>query len=125
MPATCSWTSKGHPFWRADTGLFFLFGLLESGTVTEVGVPHVVSARLAAGRAPPRSSWSTTSFQRRQQFPNMHIYHYNHTELSALVRMAETHGLVESELTELITSAFIDLYGGSQRFFRSGRNRTD
>ena len=26
--ATCSSTSRAHPFWRADTGLFFLFGLI-------------------------------------------------------------------------------------------------
>ncbi|KUI34701.1 hypothetical protein AU195_09280 [Mycobacterium sp. IS-1496] len=99
---------EGHPFWRADTGLFFLFGLIEKSD----------------GRWQYRCWWAHDPSQeatavgdlvdylarRRKQFPDMHVYHYNHTERSALQRMAETHGVAELALAELIdTGAFVDL----------------
>lgn len=99
---------EGHPFWRADTGLFFLFGLIEQSD----------------GRWQYRCWWAHDPSQeatavrdvvdylarRREQFPDMHVYHYNHTERSALQRMSETHGVAELELAELVdTGAFVDL----------------
>ncbi len=99
---------EGHPFWRADTGLFFLFGLIEQSD----------------GQWRYRCWWAHNPDQeaeavdelvdylarRREQCPGMHVYHYNHTERSALQRMAETHGVAELTLAELIdTGAFVDL----------------
>lgn len=99
---------EGHPFWRADTGLFFLFGFIEQSD----------------GRWQYRYWWAHNLDQeasaveelvdylahRRAQFLGMHVYHYNHTERSALLRMAETHGVAELALAELIdTGAFVDL----------------
>ena len=41
----------------------------------------------------------------------MHVYHYNHTERSALERLAADHGVGEAALTTLIeTGLFVDLY---------------
>ena len=34
-------------------------------------------------------SWSSSSRLRRASFPNMHVYHYNHTERSSLERLDE------------------------------------
>ncbi|MGV0767874.1 TM0106 family RecB-like putative nuclease [Mycolicibacterium sp. XJ647] len=100
---------EGHPFWRADRGLFFLFGLIE---------------RDDAGEWRYRCWWAHDPLEeaaavkqlveylvyRREQFPAMHVYHYNHTERSALQRMAEEHGVAELALAELIdTGAFVDL----------------
>ena len=99
---------EGHPFWRADTGLFFLFGLIEQ----------------SHGQWRYRCWWAHNPDQeaeavdalvdylarRREQFPAMHVYHFNHTERSAMQRMAETHGVAELALSELIdTGAFVDL----------------
>ncbi len=99
---------EGDPFWRADTGLFFLFGLVER----------------TGGQWQYRCWWAHDSAQegasvealvdyltrRREHLPNMHVYHYNHTERSALQRMAETHGVAELALAELVdTGAFVDL----------------
>jgi len=100
---------EGHPFWRADTGLFFLFGLIEQEE---------------PGRWKYRCWWAHDSAEearaveqlvgyladRRARFPDMHVYHYNHTERSALQRLAESHGVAELTLAELIdTGAFVDL----------------
>jgi len=100
---------EGHPFWHADAELFFLFGLIE---------------RSAAG------AWEFTAFwahdkeeeatatkalidhlaERRVRFPNMHVYHYNHTERSSLERLVKEHGVAELALEQLITTGqFVDL----------------
>ena len=47
---------------------------------------------------------------RRAAHPGMHVYHYNHTERSALERLALDHGVGEVTLAELVeTGAFVDL----------------
>ncbi len=100
---------EGHPFWKADVGLFFLFGLIEQED----------------GRWRYRAFWAHDQEEeaqatrelvhyladRRQRFPGMHVYHYNHTERTALVRLAADYGVVELELEHLIaTGLFVDLY---------------
>ncbi len=41
----------------------------------------------------------------------MHVYHYNHTERSALERLAADHGVGEAVLSEMVaTGFFVDLY---------------
>ena len=48
---------------------------------------------------------------RRLSHPEMHVYHYNHTERSALERLASEHGIGEVALAELVeTGLFVDLY---------------
>lgn len=100
---------EGHPFWRADTGLFFLFGLIE-----EYGHGQW-TYRCWWAHDPVEEATAVEELvgylaDRRTQFPGMHVYHYNHTERSALQRLAETHGVAELALAELIdTGAFVDL----------------
>jgi len=49
--------------------------------------------------------------ERRRRFPNMHVYHYNHTERSSLQRLAADYAVAELELEQLIASGlFVDLY---------------
>ncbi len=100
---------EGHPFWRADIELFFLFGLIE----------------FADGQWRFRAFWAHDEAEeaqavadliahlseRRRQFPGMHVYHYNHTERSALVRLTEHHGVAELELErQIATGMFVDLF---------------
>ena len=100
---------EGHPFWRADVGLFFLFGLIEQ----------------QAGHWTYRAFWAHDRAEeaaatvalvehlqaRLDQFPQMHVYHYNHTERSALKHLSEEYGVVEREVEALIARGlFVDLY---------------
>ncbi len=100
---------EGDPFWRADVGLFFLFGLI---------------VRSDEGNWDYRAFWAHDEdeeseatrhlieilSERRQTFPDMHVYHYNHTERSALERLTAEHGVGEAALTALIeTGFFVDL----------------
>lgn len=101
---------EGHPFWRADGGLFFLFGLIERDG-NGVWVYRAWWAHDLEQESDAVRELVGYLARRRDECPSMHVYHYNHTERSALQRMAESHGVVESELNELVsTGAFVDLY---------------
>ncbi len=99
---------EGDPFWRADAGLFFLLGL-----VARNGGDWTYQAFWAhdeAGEASATRTLIEWLVDRRATYPNMHVYHYNHTERSALQRLAADHGVEEAALTRLIeTGLFIDL----------------
>jgi uncharacterized protein len=100
---------EGHPFWTAQRDLFFLSGLF---------------LRDASGKWSYDQRWAHDLDQqermvkglvdffaeRRRDYPSMHVYHYNHTERSALERL--TRG-TESEVlfTSLVDSGlFVDLF---------------
>lgn len=101
---------EGDPFWTVESGLFFLFGLVardNDGTWT-------YEARWAHHRAgEEHATGDLIDFlqRRRSAHPAMHVYHYNHTERSALERLAATHGVGEAVLADMVaTGFFVDLY---------------
>ncbi len=100
---------EGHPFWQADSGLFFLFGLLTRGS----DGTWEYEARWAHSREDEaRAAGQLIEYfvERRRQHPGMHVYHYNHTERSSLERLAIDHGVGETALAELVeTGLFVDL----------------
>jgi len=107
---------EGHPFWRPDRGLFFLFGFIrEDGDGT-----WAYEQRWA--HTPDEEATLTRELidylhQRRAKHPGMHVYHYNHTERSSLVKLVEElgllveeHGLEGRQLAELVDAGvFVDL----------------
>ena len=99
---------EGHPFWRADTGLFFLLGLIErdgGAWVYRTWWAHTQAEEQAASLALIEHLAA-----RRAAHPGMHVYHYNHTERSSLERLATTYGVGEVTLAHLVdTGAFVDL----------------
>lgn len=111
---------EGHPFWRADTGLFFLMGLVERDD------DGVWAYRAWWAHDEPQEATAVAELvgyleRRRSRFPNMHVYHYNHTERSALQRLAATHGVAEAQLNDLVgTGAFVDLYVVALNSFQVG-----
>jgi len=100
---------EGHPFWQADRGLFFLFGLITKDAggawVYEARWAHDVDEEAVATR-----QLIEYFADRRRHYPGMHVYHYNHTERSSLERLAGDHGFGEATLAELVeTGLFVDL----------------
>ena len=107
---------EGHPFWRPARGLFFLFGFIgEDGDGS-----WAYEQRWA--HTPDEEATLTRELidylhQRHAKHPGMHVYHYNHTEKSSLVKLAEElgllveeHGLEGRQLAELIDAGvFVDL----------------
>ncbi len=111
---------EGHPFWRADCGLFFLFGLIERSSKGK----WVYNARWAHDRAEESDAtrWLIEYLgDRRAKHSGMHVYHYNHTERSSLERLAADHGQGELELNDLVTTGlFVDLLGITKRALQAG-----
>lgn len=111
---------EGHPFWRADAGLFFLFGLLEKDPRGNWNY-QTWWAHNPDGEAAAAGALIDYLAERRDRFPDMHVYHYNHTERSALQSLAAMHGIGESTLAELVdTGAFIDLYPVARNSVQAG-----
>ncbi len=109
---------EGHPFWHADHDLFFLAGLYY-----QVEGEWVYDARWAHDlEEQSRMISSVVDFfqSRRREFPTYHVYHYNHTERSALERL--TRGSAsEALLSSLVESGlFVDLFGVVRNAIRVG-----
>jgi uncharacterized protein len=110
---------EGHPFWTARHDLFFLAGLyLQNGPDQwnyEARWAHDLDEQSAMIK-------QLVEFfaLRRQTFPNMHVYHYNHTERSSLERL--TKGTeTESLLGQLVESGmFVDLFVVARNAVRVG-----
>jgi predicted RecB family nuclease len=101
---------EGHPFWQADVGLFFLFGVLTRETAsTWAYEPLWAHDRLQEAQCTKQLIEYLEA--RRLLYPGMHVYHYNHTERSSLERLALEHHAGEFELAELVeTGLFVDLF---------------
>lgn len=101
---------EGHPFWRADVGLFFLFGLIERDAPGDWQF-RTFWAHDQAEEAKATQDLVEYLTLRRKRFPNMHVYHYNHTERTSLARLTTDYGVAELELERLIkTGLFVDLF---------------
>ncbi len=100
---------EGHPFWKPEVGLFFLFGLIEHGR--DGWGYRTFWAHDQAQEAQAVRGLVDHLTERKQRFPDMHVYHYNHTERSSLERLTREYGVAELELEQLVTSGtFVDLY---------------
>ncbi|MDK3257000.1 TM0106 family RecB-like putative nuclease [Blastococcus capsensis] len=100
---------EGHPFWRPDVGLFFLLGLIEC-TARGAWQYRTWWAHDQAQEGEAVAELIAYLRERREQYPGMHVYHFNHTERSSLERLASQHGVGEVALEELVeTGVFVDL----------------
>jgi len=110
---------EGHPFWSAQHDLFFLGGLRYRDANRE----WCYDGRWAhdqESQALMVQELVEFFAARRREFPNMHVYHYNHTERSSLERLTrgtETESLFAS-LVE--TGIFVDLYVVAKNAFQVG-----
>lgn len=100
---------EGHPFWRADRGLFFLFGyLVRDPDGSWRYVQEWAHDDIAEGELTRR--FIEFLVARRAAHPGMHVYHYNHTERSSLQALATQHGADLLALSTLVdTGLFVDL----------------
>ncbi|MBL8775340.1 MAG: TM0106 family RecB-like putative nuclease [Acidimicrobiales bacterium] len=100
---------EGHPFWQADAGLFFLLGYIVRGGDGD-WCYETIWAHDRDEEAAATQQLIDFLVQRRAAHPGMHVYHYNHTERSALERLAADHGVGEVALDTLVeTGLFVDL----------------
>jgi predicted RecB family nuclease len=100
---------EGHPFWTAQHDLFFLSGLYYQDS-TGTWIYDQRWAHDLAKQSTMVRQLVEFFAHRREDHPNMHVYHYNHTEKSSLERL--TRGTeTESLFAALVaTGLFVDLY---------------
>jgi uncharacterized protein len=109
---------EGDPNW-GDDGLEYLFG-----TVYEDARRPVYFPLWATNRAAERialETWIDWITDRLEQFPDLHVFHYNSYEAVALKKLVARHSTREAELDELLRrEVFVDLYGIVRQGIRAG-----
>lgn len=109
-PADIFLDFEGHPFWRADRGLFFLFGFIAADDSGAWGF-HQLWAHDEAEEATRADELIHYIAQRRAAHPGSHVYHYNHTERSSLEALTAEHAVAEGALATLVSDGvFVDLF---------------
>ncbi len=110
---------EGDPFWTPQHDLLFLAGLLYQSEAGEWTYVERWAHSLAEQQAMIKGLVEFFA-HRRERHPNMHVYHYNHTERSAierLLREAEDENL----FANLIESGlFVDLFAVAKNAVRVG-----
>ncbi len=110
---------EGDPFWTPQRDLLFLAGLF----YLEVGGDWTYDSRWAHSLDDQRRMIKGLIHfftDRRNTYPGMHVYHYNHTERSSISRlMRDTDD--ENLFADLVASGlFIDLYTVAKNSVRVG-----
>ncbi len=99
---------EGDPLFD-DGGLEYLFGFVTAdGEETEF---RAIWGHDRAEEKRALEGFIDFVTERRREFLDLHIYHYNHYEVTALKRIAGAHGTREEELDQLLRDeVFVDLY---------------
>ena len=108
---------EGDPFANSGEGLEYMFGyLIKSGSDYEF---DTFDARDSKGEMLAFQEFINYVLNRRNEFPDMHIYHYAAYEVSAMLRLAQKHGTLEFEVDRLVREGvFVDLYTIVRNAFR-------
>lgn len=110
---------EGDAFYES-TGLEYLFGLVELGQIsrsfvsrTEGGPPHYLS-HWAASRAEEKSAFEAVIDRiqaGRNEFPELHVYHFGHREADAVRRLSCFHKTREDVVDDMLRNkVFVDLH---------------
>ena len=99
------WAEPGSTTW----GLEYLFGVVEVDTGEPVFRTFWAHDREAERQA--LVDFVAWLHDRRQRWPDLHVYHYAAYEPSALLRLAARHGVCEDDVDQLLRDGvFVDLY---------------
>jgi predicted RecB family nuclease len=109
---------EGDPFWSPASDLLFMAGLYQ----------------FDEGEWAYRSRWAhdldeqramvdglvALFYERRERYPDSHVYHYNHTERSAIARLVEGAAAQDRVAALTLAGYFVDLYPIVRNAFRVG-----
>jgi predicted RecB family nuclease len=119
-PGDLFFDMEGDPFYDPAWGLEFLFGVLwrEPDATTRY---KAVWAHDRDGERRAFQEFVDLVGERRQLFPEMHVYHYATYEPSTLARLMGTHATREEEIDELLRGeVFVDLLQVVRQGIRAG-----
>ena len=102
---------EGDPFFDGG-GLEYLFGLVTNPAPGQEEPPFLaIWGRDRAEEKAALELFIQFVTERRREFPDLHIYHYAAYEITALKRLAASHGTCEEELDQLLRDqVFVDLF---------------
>lgn len=108
---------EGDPFANNGDGLEYMFGYLyREGAGFEF---KTFDARDTAEEKIAFVQFIEYVIDRRTKFPDMHVFHYASYEVSAMLRLAQRHGILEFEVDRLVREGvFVDLYTIVRNAFR-------
>jgi len=119
---------EGDPFVRGS-GLEYLFGVVELGQIGGDGTP-----RPGPGEPRYRAFWAKNAAEERrafeavmdrihagrQEFADLHVFHFGHREVDAMKKLACQHQTREAELDQLLREhVFVDLHAVVKRSLRA------
>jgi uncharacterized protein len=108
---------EGDPFANSGEGLEYMFGYLcyENGKYSF----NTFDATTFEQEKIAFKNFVEFIINRRDKFSDMHVYHYASYEVSAMLRLAQRHGVYEFEVDKLVREGvFVDLYAIVRRAFR-------
>ncbi len=119
---------EGDPFVRGN-GLDYLFGLLELGEMVDDFVPrsepgapryHAFWAKDLAEEKRAFERVIDRIVQGRQEFADLHVFHFGHREVDAMRKLSCRHNSREAEVDRLLREhVFVDLLGIVRRSVRA------
>lgn len=113
---------EGDPF-AFDVGIEYLFGIAEPGKPDRTGAPsaHAFWAHDAASEKKAFEDAVDLITDARRRNPDLHVFHYNHYEPTALKRLMSRYGTREAEVDDLLRhGVFVDLYRVVRQGLRVG-----
>ena len=110
---------EGDPYWGED-GLEYLFGTVFADADGEWRY-EARWAHDAAGERRAFEAWIDWVTARLARHPDMHVYHFNHYEPTALKKLMSRYATREHEVDELLRrQVFVDLYTVVRQALRVG-----
>jgi predicted RecB family nuclease len=105
---------EGDPYWGRE-GLEYLFGSLTADGYQPLWAHDRLQERAAFER------WVDWITARLERFPDLHVYHYNHYEPTALKALMSRYGTREAEVDDLLRrKVLVDLYTIVRQAMRIG-----
>lgn len=105
-PGDLFFDMEGFPFFEERGGLEYLFGAIDRNKKFHEWWAHSRDEEAVAFAA-----FVQFAYQRMQQNPGAHIYHYAQYEVTALNKLATRHGVMEAEVDWLLAEGkLIDLF---------------
>jgi uncharacterized protein len=109
---------EGDPYWGED-GLEYLFGTAYEDDGKWRYWPLWATSRAEEKQA--LEEWLAWITDRLDKHPDLHVFHYNAYEQTALKKLVARHAVGEYELDELLRrKVLVDLYGISRQAIRAG-----
>jgi predicted RecB family nuclease len=111
---------EGDPTW-GEEGLEYLFGTVYESDGDGPPEYWPIWATSRAEEKVALETWMDWIIKRLRVHPDLHVYHYNAYEVTALKHLVARHSTRESELDQLLRGrVFVDLYGVTRQAIRAG-----